>query len=465
MFEGGQENRSVLIDLLLIKTPSIVSRANSCRSEDATDGFVYAASRNHIPNLGSRVGSLPLELQLFPSLTGTERLLLYYFTHEASRITCCHVNVQKELCHLVVSMGVEVPAFMYATLAWSAIHCVAFNRTVDGVSDLQKIIASFKARSIDCLRTELQALDGNSGEKSDALLATVRTLCQCEIHSGTDVDSAWRVHVKGAKALMTSIKRLNRSRCSISRLLCRWYASLESLAALAFPTNGTRVWESQVLSEVIPESVYLDDYNGYSTDLSLILGKIGTISVSTKPTILQQPNTRLQHEADELEGAVHAIMERDNNQTPIFYTGVAEKLSQQDILQYSLCNQAYQHTALIHIRRRLRGVPSISPIIQQSVKNIIACASSISPAYGLSPAIVLTTPLFTAGCEALGEDREVIRNLLQDLFDVLKIRNIKLAIQILESHWASGLEGDWEQLLSRFCHFFVSIIMLTLFRA
>jgi hypothetical protein len=180
--------------------------------------------------------SLPLEVQFLPSLSATDRSLLYHFAHEASRITSCHVNVQKELCQLVISMAIEIPCLMYATLAWAAIHCVATNRRIDGATDPDRLVASFKAKSIESLRRELQNPDGFKGENADALLATVRTICQCEIHSGTDGSSVWRVHVKGAKALMTAIKRGNTSWCSRSRLLCRWYASLESLAALT-PTN------------------------------------------------------------------------------------------------------------------------------------------------------------------------------------------------------------------------------------
>jgi hypothetical protein len=193
-----------------------------------------------------------------------ERSLLSHFAQEASRITCSHVNVQKELCQLVISMAIEVPCLMYATLAWTAVHCVAFERNVDGVADPDSLVARFKARSIECLRRELQKPGGLEGGNADALLATVSTLCR----------------------------------------------------------------------------------------------------------------------------------------------------------------------------------PSNAPAIQQSVKCIIRCASAIAPAHGLSPAIVSTTPLFTAGCEARVEDRDLIRNLLVRLLEVLRIRNIKLAIDILESFWADGHNGE-----------------------
>lgn len=413
---------------------------------------MYATSLKPLPPSERELDALPTELQFLPSLSVTERSLLSHFTHEASRVTCCHANVQRELCQLVIPMAAEVPSLMYATLAWAAIHSMAFNRKVDVVSDPSRLIASLKVKSIEHLRLELQDPEE---WKRDALLAAVRTLCQCEIHSGSGEDSAWRVHVKGARALMTAIKRSNSSGCSRSRLLCRWYASLESLAALTPSSHSLGMGSNEALSEEVPESVYLDDYNGYSTDLSLVLGRIGAAAELHNRINSLSSSTDLKTHADELEKAVHHIMERDNNTTPVFYPGVAEKLSQHDILEYSLCNQAYQHTALIHIQRRIRRYPSNTPAIQQSVKSIIEYVKAITPSYGLSPAIVLTTPLFTAGCEALGEDRNAIRGLLGRLFEMLKIRNITLALEVLENHWADDTgKRDWESLL-RMYHIFL----------
>jgi hypothetical protein len=188
---------------------------------------------------------------------------------------------------------------------------------------------------------------------------------------------------------------------------------------------------------------YLDDYNGYSTDLSRVIGEIGSAALP-----LRQGGPPLSEQADALERDIFTIMERDNNSEPTFYPGVAERLTPRAIHEYSFCNQAYQHTALIYIRWQLRGLPRDAPEIQDSVKRIIECVSSITPSYGLSPAIVLTTPLFTAGCEALGEDREIVRRLLSQLYERLRIRNIKLALEVLEAFWADeNINGYLEMLL------------------
>jgi hypothetical protein len=61
--------------------------------ENTTEGFVYAASAKTIPTSSNGVGSLPPVMQFLPSLSLTERSVLSYFTHGASRVTCCHANV------------------------------------------------------------------------------------------------------------------------------------------------------------------------------------------------------------------------------------------------------------------------------------------------------------------------------------------------------------------------------------
>lgn len=410
-------------------------KGSARRTVDSKDGFVYTAAETAL--------SVPQALAVFPTLSVTEMGLLYHYTEEASRITCCGSHVQKELCSLIVPMAVESPALMNATLAWAAMHSVEFRGQIMGCPDPVRFIATLKTKSIELLRRELQKPDLEHG---NALFATVRTLCQCEIHSGSDESSAWRVHIRGAKALMNSIERSQRRNGPRPRLLYRWYAAMDSLAALS-ACGSTAMIEAEDKPRGYPNDVedipYLDDYNGYSTDLSHIIGEIGSAAAA-----MRRDGTSSSEQVDILEQALFTIMERDNNSDPTFYPGVVERLTPEAIQEYSLCNQAYQHTALIYVRWQLQGLPRDAPEIEDSVKRVIECASAITPSYGLSPAIVLTTPLFTAGCEALGEDREAIRRLLTQLYGSLKIRNIKHALEVLETFWADeDLQGDLGRLL------------------
>ena len=38
-------------------------------------------------------------------------------------------------------------------------------------------------------------------------------------------------------------------------------------------------------------------------------------------------------------------------------------------------------------------------------------------------------------CEATARDRETVKNLLTELYTVLRIRNVLRAVEVLEQHW------------------------------
>jgi hypothetical protein len=62
---------------------------------------------------------------------------------------------------------------------------------------------------------------------------------------------------------------------------------------------------------------------------------------------------------------------------------------------------------------------------------------------------MLTTPLFIAGCEAQGEDREKIRQLLSLLHDTIRVPNVLQSLKFLEQYWTNQLNEDegWSQYL------------------
>jgi hypothetical protein len=88
--------------------------------------------------------------------------------------------------------------------------------------------------------------------------------------------------------------------------------------------------------------------------------------------------------------------------------------------------------------------------VQSSVKTILECIESLTATPGLTPLVVMTTPLFAAGCEAQGEDRDRVRVLLGSMFDLLHIPNIHRSLEVLESFWASNQRvetQDWDSFM------------------
>lgn len=388
------------------------------------------------------------QIDPFSSFPPEQKKLLHHFIQDASLITSCHRGMQSEICKMLVPMAIQTPSLLYATMALSAIHLEALKNHTESVKTAPDI-ARLIGKSLEHFRKELQ----NPGMRgSDALLATARTLCLAEIHSGAIHPNTWRAHVEGARALMAASG--SKSQTPFRSYLDRWYRSIVALTALN--GNGPPIGKISVpLPSVIARSLqkddpdYLDDYWGFTVRLADIFRAIGEVAWLRRQTPVPVDELEFERYAAVLEGAVQQVMARTAN-TISFYPGVEEKLSHVTIREFALCNEAFQHTALIHIYRRVRKIPAASPEVQHSVRRILECTSQIEPRSGLSPWVMLTTPLFSAGCEALGPDRETVRSLLMALYDTTRIPNVLQSLKFLEIYWAEepqNTDSDWSHFL------------------
>lgn len=378
--------------------------------------------------------------------------------------------MQQEICRMIVPMALQTPSLLYATMALSAIHIEALNSPHPGTVKAAADVANLMARSLEHFRLELQE---SPRRDSDLLLATARTLCLAEIHSGAILPNTWRAHVEGAKALMSTASDSSYSpTTSLRKYLDRWYRSIVALAALN--GNGPPIGEARPCATYTTSDDldYLDDYWGFTINLADVFREIGVVawrrrhetrprSSSTRfldPLRGEDAIANFDEEAARLEDLVLGLMARHNQDGGLlFYPGVKEKLSEQSIREFKLCNEAFQHTALIHIHRRVRKAPATAPEVQYSVQRILACTSEIVPKTGLSPWVMLTTPLFTGGCEALDEDRAAFKQLLLSLYQTTRIPNVLQSLRFLEDYWAHGNqneEKDWSHFLGKFLLFY-----------
>lgn len=414
--------------------------------------------------------TLSKEIDALSWLPLSSRSLLHHFVNKASHITACHAHIQTRICRLIVPMALQTPSLLYATMALSALHR---STLIDGMPtnfDLDAQVSSFMASSLQNLRHELQSKEGVS---KYALLATIRTLCVCEIHSGRADARSWRVHVEGAIALLGTTRAMSDTNPvddgESQWLIGSWYASIESLMALTtrrgLPGAQTeQLGPRALLRETQAENRYLDIYSAYSTDLNDTFKMIRAAAWERRQLnangnrAIVPSNWDIDKEADSLEGSIRSMIGKSS-----FRPNDLQVLSQHEAQQFEACNETYYHTALIHILRRVRQLPRSDSRVQASVKRIIECCLKISPADGLSPWVMLTTPLFTAGCEALGEDRDMVRQLLQSMYDSLRIRNIQRSLGILETSWSNEEENDdWDSLLGKkFVHNSATTLYLT----
>ncbi|KAJ5587651.1 uncharacterized protein N7459_003416 [Penicillium hispanicum] len=430
------------------------------RLEYSPGEFIYTTKSAQ--GLGSDLSlTLTQPIDPFSSLSPDQKALLHHFINDASQITACHSGMQQDICRMLVPMALQTPSLLYATTALSAIHLQALRNQSESVKSAPDI-ARWMALSLEHFRKELQ---NPSTKDSEALIATARTLCLAEIHSGAIHPNSWRAHIEGARVLMKASDRAGEdsigSANGFRRYLDRWYRSIVSLTALT--GNGPPIGGASdfVLADFAGQNEsldYLDDYWGFTVDLAAVFRQIGAaawrnhqLEKDGQGFIEEEVESDAEDEATLLELSVRQLMDRGASSQPSLYPGVAEGLSAESVQQLMLCNEAFQHSALIQINRRLRKAPTTSANVQQSVQRILECTAQIGPSSGLSPWVMLTTPLFIAGCEARGEDRNTVRNLLALLHDTIRVPNVLQSLNFLEQYWVnqSGEDEDWSHFLDR----------------
>ncbi|KIY00944.1 uncharacterized protein Z520_03610 [Fonsecaea multimorphosa CBS 102226] len=403
---------------------------------------------------------IPSHVDMLSFIPWNNRALLQYFTCNASMALATHTIVHREVCELILPMALCNPALLHATLALAAIHRNSLTSTTENEMDgrAQRLVTQLMATSIRHLRHELQ--DPRSSPLA-AKVATTRTLFLCEAISGSHSLRAWRAHFQGARALLSSRERSFDDVGGFEQdpsllFLQRWYKITEALVAIT--TEGLLAGQiacsgpRALIGETEGADVCIDMYTGCAGDISTVFREIGAVAWERRraaddsgrhPRLSEQDFLR---EADLLDRSVRRMIERDRARTTVFNISGARDLTVEESKEFLLCNEAYQHTALIHIHRRIRRLPPHAAVVQESVRRIVECVESIRPAATLSPLTLLTTPLFTAGCEATGAERCKIAQLLTNMFTLLRLPNMKRALQVLQAFWrASEASGDdWE---------------------
>lgn len=366
-------------------------------------------SLHHSPPAQPSVGEETelMEVDVFKALSSRDKLLLNHFVTRVSKLMS-HTSVREQACQ-ILPVALETPSLLYATLAFSALHLSTLLYTDSSIATEGRIcdtlVADILACSITHLRQELEDKGPTCNvSNTPGLLHTVKTLCLFEIYSGK-YDSSWRAHLKGARALLkTTSTDLSTNAFSGGWLIARWYISIEALSAL---TNDETHDEQQqaiqpIIDSVVTEGSMLDIYAGYSADLHLALRDIGCLVQQYAPTRSKYCGDDiltdlLRHcdECIEIEHRVETMIHRDKDGGLGIPAEIS--LSAEEVRMFTACNTAYQYSALLHIRRRLYNMAPESGQVQQCVRGILDAVCNVLPVTVLSPWILLTTPIFTAG--------------------------------------------------------------------
>lgn len=330
------------------------------------------------------------------ALSAQTRLLLHHFLTEVSQ-NSSHAYLRDNECQDILSMVHHSDSLRYAVMAMSALHR---STLVNGLPDRyipEATVLNLISASVNHLRRDLET----PGLPSQPLLHTIKTLCHCEIFSGR-ADSSWRIHVNGAGAFLATMasKRGYKVSGSPSSLCSRWFWSIQALAAvtdvgfLSDQTVGSTIQDSS-------DDYYFDIYTGYSSDLNFALMKIGLLSRHrrlTESDSFQSDGEDANGHSSQIKSLEIAIrnMIRRDHELGLKFPG--HHLFDADTIgQFRACNTAYQNACLLHLYRRVQNLPTFCIEVQGCVRDILDAVCVILPVTTLSPWILLTTPIYTAG--------------------------------------------------------------------
>ncbi|RBA22134.1 hypothetical protein FPRO05_00481 [Fusarium proliferatum] len=349
--------------------------------------------------------------------------LFQFYLSETMRLTVPSSYAKTEICRFLVPMSLQEPSLLYAVMAFAAVHLNAIDM-LPGNS--QRLIDSLHWASINHLRRLLEATDSTS---QTVALATTRTLCQAQIYGGT---SLWRIHLDGARAILQTAQKgkqvMDRSHVPMNTgFLDSWFHNAEGLASL----SPAGLLGGQLLVHGQTDSgAFLDIYGGAMSDLPALFKEVGTLLGKKH---IRTPELEL--ETDNLVQQILTRISRDKAENIIIAPDMLSFLSANDIQNYALSNAGFLYMALLHLHCGMRSLPPFAIEVRFCVSQIIQCAHRMSRESGLSPRVLLVSPLFTAGIYAIGAARDEIRLELADIGRWMKTPHLFKTLELLERVW------------------------------
>lgn len=382
---------------------------------------------------------------LISLLDASQRSLLAYFIEDASFAISCHDSIQFDTCRALISAGSAFPCVLYSTLVFAAMHRASSSTELKTAKEMDVQVLDLRAAALSMLQSELRREKGEAN--CDVIKATALMLATCDLRYSPE-SGTWRQHFEYTRT-MTEDNRLKTGcaagETALSRFIRRRFTMLEFLVSL--PTSWSRQrrkYRACPDSLPIVESVgVIDGTMACCIDLLDVYTWIGALEdlkhwpSDETPASGSPPKHCVPETATTLIQTVHQMMDRDANTPPVLSTDLGEKFTDSQLEAYRICNTIAQHVALICLYCYNLERERTSAEVVESVSTVIQLASSMPKHVGSHPYICLTTALFVAGSEALGADREAVRDLLDTQYQVTNSRNTRRALQMLDKVWSA----------------------------
>ncbi|KAK5109828.1 hypothetical protein LTR85_002042 [Meristemomyces frigidus] len=423
---------------------------------------------------------IPRFLEPLPEeLLGNQMNLLYFhhFINHTGRIMVPHDCPENPFRGVLPQMAVRNTHLLHLVLAFSASHRA---RLLDHPEPANRI-ADWMSDVLPALRQALSDDPTTPGTtdprdpSSLAPLATAIMLASLEIVSPNTfaVPIPWQHHLQIARQIIVAkgglhhlAQQADGARDKAIFFLSRWFAYLDVLGSLsgskqdqplfgAYLEDGGGRW---LVNRSDDEIYQIDCFFGFSGRCIALLAQVAQLAgecdrlridpVTNEARPGWLPEQRVRQQAVELQrrlGASATTVYRGcthtDPQSP--QHSVAENKSEQDVAEIFATNEAYHWAGLIHLSRRVLGLPASHPQVQDSVRKVVACLEKVRR--GSTAESCLLFPMFSAGCEAVtAEDRGVFMARLMAV-EGWGMQHVGRARVLMQRVWDTG--RGWETLV------------------
>ena len=265
-----------------------------------------------------------------------------------------------------------------------------------------------------------QALNESSDQISNANVATAIMLASLQIIAPNtfEVEISWQQHLSIARSMIMARggpRAVNRTKDRVSYFLIRWFAYLDVLGAFSTKADQALFTGDLYDFEDDAHDFQIDCVLGFSGYLAGILAKIADLArrcdnervTSTgelDPSWTPAPDVLLA--AERIKSDLQAAGHQRYSLCPHRQKNSDIEASYQ-ALEMSATNEAFHWAGIIHLHKRVLGLPQEAPEVQNAVRSVIGTLYKVRK--GGAAEACLIFPLFTAGCEAKEESqREII---------------------------------------------------------
>ncbi|KAI0398440.1 hypothetical protein F5Y17DRAFT_454010 [Xylariaceae sp. FL0594] len=306
-----------------------------------------------------------------------------------------------------------------------------------------------------------EALNDPEHKFSNANLATAIMLASLEIVSPQifGYDIPWQRHLGFAREVIMlrpgGLRGLqsNFRQDPVCSFLFSWAAYLDVIGSLTGgPKDASSSWIFDYELDDIDDGYdEIDCIMGFTTRCCYLLAKIADLARKCDAERIGEdlnvrsgwaPSAEVAAQAQRLEEAVMESMHQ--HPVPCKHIHKEGDIAKWDRKEMEATNSAYHWAALVHLYRRIIGHRSGTRSVQRAVENIIACLGHIRP--GGTAESCLLFPMFTAGCDALGEEQRALilsRFMSAEKHGMTQVHNAR---RLMQRAWETG--KPWETLVS-----------------